>query len=432
MGLLHSLVNWGIRIMDNTDTDVRRIGQRLGYMPLSWRQVVMANPAKDGLLWRAPDRDVPMANTLSYIQALLVAENEQVMVLMNGKLLKGMERGVLLPPGLYDIGRMQMRDQVEIIWTTTRELRLRWGVADVLTKDRISIGASGYYSAIITDPEEFVRNVAGNAQVYKEDQLYAFAKPEVSAVLRDLIARKTVMEFQLARQELIYAGEATLQPIFARWGLEFRGLTVENQNIPEQFRQAAAGRAIISMEKEAELEGEITNVTLAKLEAQKTLYLTQAEASKLRALGQVDVELMQQQMAIGVDPLELKRIEAAETFAANPSESALIDNRPQAMQQILGQSLNPPGIPISFLGPVVSASSPLVNPPLSNSGNLESGPLPGRISAPGSSPSSGTPSREKIQEMLDKLDERLIAGEISEQKHSELYERLQKRLDELG
>ena len=431
MGLLHSLVNWGIRIMDNTDTDVRRIGQRLGYMPLSWRQVVMANPTKDGLLWRAPDRDVPMANALSYIQALLVAENEQVMVLMNGKLLKGMERGVLLPPGLYDIGRMQMRDQVEIIWTTTRELRLRWGVADVLTKDRISIGASGYYSAIITDPEEFVRNVAGNAQVYKEDQLYAFAKPEVSAVLRDLIAHKTVMEFQLARQELIYASEATLQPIFARWGLEFRGLTVENQNIPEQFRQAAAGRTIISMEKEAELEGARANVTLAQLEAQKTLYLAQAQASQLRALGQVDVELMQQQMALGVDPLELKRIEAAETLAANPSESALIDNRPQAMQQILGQPLNPPGMPISFLGPVVSASSPL-NPPLSTSGNLESGPLPGRISAPGSSPTSGTSSREKIQELLDKLDERLIAGEISEQKHSELSERLHKRLDELG
>ena len=431
MGLLHSLVNWGIRVMDNTDTDLRRIGQRLGYIPLSWRQVVATNPTKDGLLWRAPDPAVPMANALSHTQALLVSEHEQVMVLRNGILLKGMERGVLLPPGLYDIGRMQMRDQVEVIWTTTRELRLRWGVADVLTKDRISIGASGYYSAVITDPEEFVRNVAGNAQVYKEDQLYAFAKAEVNAVLRDLIAHKTVMEFQLARQEFIYASEEVLQPIFARWGLEFRGLTVENQNIPEQFRQAAAGRTIISMEKEAQLEGEIANVTLAKLEAQKAFYLAQAEANKLRALGQVDVELMQQQQAIGVDPLELKRIEAAETLAANPSEGALIDNRPQVMQQILPPPLNPPGMPVSFLGPVVSASSPLISPP-PTSGNLGSESLPGRIAAPDSASTNGTLGREKIQEMLDKLDGRLIAGEISEQKHSELYERLQKRLDELG
>ncbi len=430
MGLLHSLVNWGIRVMDNTDTDLRRIGQRLGYIPLSWRQVVATNPTKDGLLWRAPDPDVPMANALSHTQALLVSEHEQVMVLRNGTLLKGMERGVLLPPGLYDIGRMQMRDQVEIIWTTTRELRLRWGVADVLTKDRISIGASGYYSAVITDPEEFVRNVAGNAQVYKEDQLYAFAKAEVNAVLRDLIAHKTVMEFQLARQEFIYASEEVLQPIFARWGLEFRGLTVENQNIPEQFRSAAAGRTIISMEKEAQLEGEIANVTLAKLEAQKAFYLAQAEANKLRALGQVDVELMQQQLAIGVDPLELKRIEAAETLAANPSEGTLIDNRAQVMQQILPQPLNPPGMPVSFLGPVVSAGSPLINPP-PLSGNLGGESLPGRIAAPGSTSTSSTPSREKIQEMLAKLDERLISGEISEQKHSELYERLQKRLDDM-
>ena len=40
-------------------------------------------------------------------------------------------------------------------------------------------------------------------------------------------------------------------------------------------------------------------------------------------------------------------------------------------------------------------------------------------------------TREKVQEMLDKLDERLIMGEISEQKHSELYDRLQKKLAEL-
>ncbi|MFL5706049.1 MAG: hypothetical protein ACJ8AG_24970 [Ktedonobacteraceae bacterium] len=52
------------------------------------------------------------------------------------------------------------------------------------------------------------------------------------------------------------------------------------------------------MDKETQLEGEIANVTLAKLEAQKTLFLAQAEASKLRALGQVDYERLQKRLDV--------------------------------------------------------------------------------------------------------------------------------------
>jgi len=85
MGLIHNFVSWGIRVIDNTDTDIRRIGQRLGKWPLSWRHVVMVNPSKEGLLWRVPDPDVPVASTLMNVQTLLVTEYEQVMVLMNGE-----------------------------------------------------------------------------------------------------------------------------------------------------------------------------------------------------------------------------------------------------------------------------------------------------------------------------------------------------------
>ena len=62
-------------------------------------------------------------------------------------------------------------------------------------------------------------------------------------------------------------------------------------------------------------------------------------------------------------------------------------------------------------------------------GHTNSGPLDANtINAPG----AGQLTREKVQDMLDKLDERLILGEISEQKHSELYARLQKKLSELA
>ncbi len=426
MGLLHAFVNWGIRIIDNTDTDVRRIGQRFGFTPLSWRQVVMANPTKDGIAWRVPDPDVRTASSFANTQGVLVSENEMVMLLNNGKFETG-ERGVLLSPGLYDVSHLRVRDQIEVIWLTSKELRLRWGVPDVLTQDRISVGASGYYLTKIEDPEEFYFSVVGNAQVYKEEQLQLFTKSDVNSVLRDLIARRTVMEFQSARRELGDAAQELLQPIFNRWGLEFIGLTVENQNIPGQFRQAAAGRTIVTMEKEAQLEGAKADVTLAQLEAQRAYFTAQIEVARLRAIGQANVEIMQSQQSIGVDPLDIKRIEAIDALALNPGENALIDNRPQIVNQLLRQ---PPAVP--SVPPTTITGSIVPDPSLASAlpaGHTNSGPLDANaINAPG----TGQLTREKIQDMLDKLDERLILGEITEQKHSELYARLQKKLAELA
>ena len=281
MGLLHAFVNWGIRFVDNTDTDVRRIGQRFGFMPLSWRQVVMTNPTKDGLAWRVPDPDVHMAASFMSTQGLLVGENEMVMLLKNGRLEVGAERGVLLSPGLYDVSHLRVRDQIEVIWISSKEIRLRWGVSDVLTQDRICIGAYGYYTTKIKDPEAFYFNIVGNAQVYKEEQLQAFTKTDVNSLLREQVARRTVMEFQTARREFFDAAHEALQPTFERWGLEFMGLTIEGQSIPQQFLQAAAGRTIVTLEKEAQLEGAKVDVSLAQLEVQKAYFTAQIEAAKL-------------------------------------------------------------------------------------------------------------------------------------------------------
>ncbi len=427
MGLLHSFVNWGISVVDNTETDLRRIGQRLGYLPLSWRQTVMNNPAKEGLLWRIPDPQVPMASSLVRVQALLVAENEQVLMLRNGVLSRGPERGVLLPPGLFDIARVDRRDQIEVIWISMREIRLRWGVSDVLTQDGIGVGASGHCNARIIDPEDFFFAVAPNDQIYKEEQLVTFTKPVISSNVRDLIARKTVTEFQVAQQEFIEACREKLRPAFRRWGLEFLELTIDNQNIPPEFRQALSGRTIVTLEKAAQIEGAKADIQLAQLEAQKALYLAQIEAAKLRALGQVNIEMMQSQMGLGIDPMELKRIEALNTLAANPGEGALIDNRPQIAGQLLGrQPIQHPVEPVIIPGTIMPFAQQSL-PPGNQGYSSNSGPL-----TPPTANTTGPLTREKIQEQLDRLDERLINGEISDQKHTELYNRLQKKLDELS
>lgn len=308
-----------------------------------------------------------------------------------------------------------------------------------MTQDRISIGAHGYYTTKIKDPEAFYFTIVGNAQVYKEEQLQTFTKTDVNSLLREQMARRTVMEFQTARREFFDAAYEVLQPTFERWGLEFIGLTIEGQNIPQQFLQAAAGRTIVTMEKEAQLEGAKVDVSLAQLEAQKAYFTAQIEAAKLRAIGQVNIELMQSQQSIGVNPLEVKRIEAIEAMALNPSEGSLVDNRPQLANQLLGQPpANSSVMPMTTItGSVVPTNGTLA--PSLSPGSYNSGPLAPNTNSGSLTPGAALPAtsggpmtREKMQEMLEKLDERLIMGEITEQKHSELYARLQKKLNELG
>jgi SPFH domain / Band 7 family len=420
------LLNWGIERIDNFEKDLRLLSKRLGYRPLSWREVVMINPSKDGLVWRVPDPDVLMASSLSHIQALLVSENEQVMLLWNGALMRGMERSALLQPGLYLFRRVEMHDQLEIIWTTTREFPLPWGVTEVLTSDRISIGASGHYRVAIEDPEKFFFQVLGNAQVYKEEQLTNFTRPEITALLRDLIARKTVMEFLLARQEFIAACQQKLQPIFEEWGLLFRSLSIEHDNIPEEFRRAAAARTRISMEKEAEIEGKKGDIALAQLGEVEAYYLAKGESHKSRAQREIEIESMRQLQEIGIDPLELKRIEAAHTLAANPGPNALNDARPQIASQLLGQ----PATPYRESVTIVPIDSLQISPPELIQGSV-SEPLTDNA-APVSAPTDDAQTREQIEEVIDKLEERFAKGEITEPTFLKLRERWQKKLDTMS
>jgi len=413
MGFLADL---GIRFLDNADSDLRRVGQRLGFMPLSWRQVVTQNPSRDGLMWRIPDPSVPMVSSLLNVQAVLVTEYERVIVLRNGILER---EEAILQPGIYDIRRVgNLRGQIEVIWFTTGEFQLRWGVGDIITEDGASVGASGHYIAAIVDPEMFLRNVARNAQVYKDKDLLDFARQPVSNAIRDQMAHKTVMEFQKARAEFELACKETLMPQFGRWGLEFRGLTIEAQNIPEEYRLLAMQEGMIDRQKNVQIKGAVADITLAQLEAQKAQYAALAEANSLRLIGAAQNDVMQGQMGIGLDPLELQRIEAMKLLAVNPSEGALVDNRPQIMAQLQPPMLQPP--------PVIVTGVPFA-PPAQQSPAVS---LPAGA-PPAQSASTGPMTREKIEEMLDKLDERFANGEISEQVYLTMQSKWQKRLEQL-
>ena len=414
------LADLGIQFFNNADTDLRRFGQRMGFMPLSWREVIKNNPSRDGLMWRIPDPAVPMVTSLLNVQAILVTEYEQAIVLRNGRF-EGEE--AVLQSGLYDIRRVgNLRGQIEVIWFTKGEIHLPWGVGDAGTKEGVSVGGSGHYIAAIVDPYMFLNKViVGHHQVFKEQQLLEFARGTVNGAMKYLIAGKNVMELERAQPELEEACKEKLMREFQRWGLEFLGLTIERWNIPEEYRQLAMQESMIDRQKNVQIKGAVADITLAQLEMLKAQYAALAEANHLRLIGAANAEIMQSQMGIGLDPLELQKIEAIKILAAHPSEGALTDNRPQIVSQ-----LQPP-LPSLSSPPVIVTGVPLATPvqQLSVAGSLSAG------APPAQSASAEPMTPEKIEEMLDKLDERFANGEISEQVYLTLQSKWQKRLEKL-
>jgi hypothetical protein len=132
--------------------------------------------------------------------------------------------------------------------------------------------------------------------------------------------------------------------------------------------------------------------------------------------------VMQNQLGSGLDPLELQRLEAIKILAEHPSEGTLTDNRPQIINQVLPQ---PPTTPA--INPVIVAGTPfLASPQTQNIVNS----APANAAQPPAAQSEAM-SREEIVEILDKLDKRLVDGEISEQIYLTLQDKWQKRLSQL-
>jgi hypothetical protein len=437
------LIDWGINRISNADADLAKLGRVMGFVPISWRQVVSMRPDRDGVMWRIPDPAVQQVSILKNIMAVLVTVQEQVMVLRDG--MAGEQ--ILLPPGVYDLRKTNMlKGQIEVIWFTTQDISLPWGVPDALTNDGASVGASGMYKVRIADPFQFLTRLARNEQVYTEDKLDEACGGPVAQAIQNLIADINLMDFYKAHPKLENACyEYLANPVrFPQWGLEFRGLTIDNRRISDEDRRgmkeigglatkvsvAEADKALLLADKarQIELAEADQSILLAQrkmqaeqfnimIEAQRQQMLNSVDAQRIQMLGGAEAEVMRNQMGIGLDPLELQRIEAIQKLAENPSQGTLIDNRPQILSQLIPQQpVIQPMMVAPMLPPVPSPVQPqnLITPP----------PAP-------VAPSSGEMTREKIEEMLDKLDDRFANGEISEQVYLSLQDKWQKRLAKL-
>lgn len=422
----------GINLVEGVGNWLRGIGLRAGFVPLAWD-----HDLRPGLVWRIPDPGIKTASVFSNIQGILVREFEQAIVLHNGQFYAA------LYPGVYDIQKMPIKDYVDVIWVSTQTTQHKWGVGRVLNREDITIGAHGFIFLQIADASRFVTSIVAGNRKYTQRDMEDWVFSVVSGIMRTQIAATTVRDLMQSQEEFARACGHRLGEAFSEWGIEFKNLVVNQFDVPQEYRDIIARVTLAKYQRDQA-------VIDAEAEAEALRIRSKAEAEARLTTGSAEVELMARMQAFGLDPIRLKSIEAlaqyaqlaAETGGGGSSGGGDMVNMMMFMQ--MQRLLGDPGLP-SDAKQVLRSQFPI------EAARVEQLPAPEVPEADGSletadaqAPSdepqpplpepqqSAADERARIEKILDNLDERLAAGEISEETYERLCAKWEQKLGSLA
>ncbi len=412
--------------------------KRLGMMPIHWDHT--RNP---GLIWRGNDPwgyDQRDAARLARTNTIGVQEFERAIVLQNGAFMGVME------PGVWEISKNhRLRSAVQVTWIDMRQVELKWGVGRVMNGEGISLGAHGMLYVQIVEPQPFLVQVVGGTPVFDKDTLEAWLKPTIAGAMRAELASYSIMGLMGERDAFQASASRRLGGLLEAWGMAIRNIEVEEFNLPEEYRTAAAAATITTLERNAA-------VIAAQAEAEITRITASAAADRRLLEGAADAQYYAMLQAQGIDPLKIEWIRALKEYADHPGSGMGDLYKPQLFMQA-GQILADPQIPATVKqdvrrllpGPQMPAmtdpAQPMVQypgvqiegtPPSAGDGTPAPGPAQ-PAAGPAEPPTEAAPlTRERVQQMLDNLDLQLADGKISEARYDQLSARWENRLKEFG
>lgn len=418
------LGSWFIGLGIKAEGLATQIGKRTGGIPLQWP----AGPS-ESLIWRLPRDPHERASIFARSQTMVVNEGEVALVLEDGV------AGGSLPPGRYDFERARVVGSLDAIWIKTGQRDIRWGVGNISTIDGIQVSGSGVIYLRVADGVRFNTEVVQGGMVLPVPQLQRFLLPRIQGVLRAEMARTQALMLQTERDAFQTTIQERLDETFAEMGLSIVGFEVVEINLPPEFKAAIAQATMTQHTGAAKLIAAQQQAQMRQIEAA-------AEAQARLAEGMSSVQLMEAMQARGIDPLKLKALEALETYAENPHQGAGVIGGDMAGAQLFSQvaaaalagpaldaasvglapmqQLPGPGVPGAVVSPDAAAAIP---------------PTPAPEAPPTPAPSGPSPEAAaklaKVEEQIEKLDDKLLDGEISEDYHEKMMSRLEARRDKL-
>lgn len=421
MGLGSWFVGLGIKA-ENLATAV---GKRTGGIALQWP----AGP-NESVIWRLPRDPHERASMFSRSQSLIVNEGEVAVVLEDGV------AGGTLAPGRYVFERARVVGSLDAIWIKTGQRDVRWGVGNVSTADGIQVSGNGVIYLKVADGVRFNTEVVQGEMVLPVPQLQRLLLPRIQGVLRSEMARTQALLLQTERDAFQSTIKDRLDETFAELGLLIAGFEVVEINLPPEFKAAIAQATLTQHTGSAKLIAAQQQAQMRQIEAA-------AEAQARLATGMSNVQLMAAMQAQGIDPLKLKALEALETYAENPHGGGAIGGDVAGAQlfsqvaaaALAGSGLGGTGVPAP---PVQQLPEPTPSPAVIPAASTQAPPRnedPPVVPEPsdgGTSPDADVAAKlAKIEEQIERLDDKLLDGEISEEYHAKMMARLEAKREKL-
>lgn len=362
--------------------------------PLMW------NHERDpGLIWKWPPAGTgdrgdlkPAKEETSMISGIAVREYESAIILKEGRLYAE------VASGRDYIIREPFVGRTEVIFVDLRQFKTRWGVGGIIARDGLTIGAHGVVYLRVSKPSTFIINVVAGNERYTTKEVEDWISETVRGIMRSELARYEVLELTTKREEFITLARVKLDELFSQWGLEFLSLEIEGFQVPQEYLEALKGP------------------TIARKLSETSAIESKAEAERRRVLGMADTEILESLVRAGIDPVQLKAVEALIKYAETPSQSGgpipADLYKPNVFLNLM-EVLRTSGIPQEVRDSIMSRI------PEEMRAQMERVPAPERR--------NGTAPDVDVDDFLMRLDMRLVNGEISEETYREIKSRWERQ-----
>ena len=183
-------------------------------------------------------------------------------------------------PGMFFI--IPMIDEIRLI--DTRILTMDIPKQQVITKDNVPVSINGVLYFLVSDPESAVIKV----------QNYSYAISQYAqAALRDVVGGMTFDELLAEREQIGKSIESIVEKESKEWGLEVRGIKIQDVDVPEELKKMMSRQASAEREKRA---------TITKAEGDKMAAFNLAEAAKTMHSSPGAMQLRTLQTIDGLGP----------------------------------------------------------------------------------------------------------------------------------
>lgn len=183
-------------------------------------------------------------------------------------------------PGMFFI--IPLIDEIRMI--DTRILTMDIPKQQVITKDNVPVSINGVLYFLVSNPESAVVKV----------QNYSYAISQYAqAALRDVMGGMTFDEILAEREQIGKSIESNVEKESKEWGLEVRGIKIQDIDVPEDLKKMMSRQASAEREKRA---------TITKAEGDKMAALNLAEAAKTMHASPGAMQLRTLQSIDGLGP----------------------------------------------------------------------------------------------------------------------------------